>query len=84
MSTQFCFINGATYGIGAEIATAPRAQNNQIAATGRKPSAVTENSSVAKEVARNEQAEMALLPTIEVAFTIGGPLVYEQPSNQLS
>jgi hypothetical protein len=84
MSTQFCFINGATCEIGAKIATAPLTESNQIAATGRKRAAVTsssENSPVALEVARNEQAEMALLPIIEVAFTIAGPLVYQQPSN---
>ena len=39
MDTQFCFLSGANCRIGAEIATAPLADSNQIAATCRKPAA---------------------------------------------
>jgi hypothetical protein len=87
MDTQFCFLSGANCRIGAEIATAPLADSNQIAATCRKPAAVTsssENFPVALDVARKEPAEMALLPIIEVAFTVGGPLVNQRPSDQFA
>ena len=86
MATNVCFIKGATCGIGARIAEAPRVDGNQIAAAARRPEAVksvlgfSDNLlPVALEMTRKDHVEMAaLLPIIAVVFTVGGPVVYEE------
>jgi NAD(P)-dependent dehydrogenase (short-subunit alcohol dehydrogenase family) len=90
MTTKVCFITGATRGIGAEIAKAPLVDGNQVAATGRKPAAVTPRFSdnllpLAQDVTRKVKVEMAAqLPTIAVVFTVGGPVVYQRRSDQFA
>jgi hypothetical protein len=89
MDTQFCFMNSATCGISAEIAPAPLDDSIKVAATGRKPAAVTpifsDNLPVAADVTRKDQVEMAApVPIIAVVFTVGGPVVYERGRHQLA
>jgi NADP-dependent 3-hydroxy acid dehydrogenase YdfG len=88
MNIQCCFTNGATNGIGAEIATTPSGANSQVAARACKPEAVTKALrfsnwllAVAPDVARQDKIETeAPLPIIAVVFTVGGPVVYQRPS----
>jgi hypothetical protein len=87
MDTQFCFMNSGTCGISAEIVEAPLGDSIKVAATGRKPAAVTpafsDNLPVAPDVTRKNKVEMAAqLPIIAVVFTVGGPLVYQRSSDQ--
>jgi hypothetical protein len=90
MATKVCCINGATCGIGTEIATTWPGDSNQVAATGRQPAAVTPRFSdnllpVALDVTPKDQAEVAgLRPIIAVAFTVGGPVVYQQSGDQFA
>jgi short-subunit dehydrogenase involved in D-alanine esterification of teichoic acids len=92
MATNVCFNKGATYGIGAELAKAPLVCANRVAATGYKPETATQGPGsldnllpVALDVTRKDQVEVAaLLPTIAVVFTVGGPLVYKRRSDQLA
>jgi hypothetical protein len=91
MNIQCCFTDGATYGIGAEIATTPSGASRRVAARACKPGAMTKALrfsnkllAVAPEVARQDELEMgARLPFIAVVFTVGGPVVYQRPSHQL-
>ena len=77
MAAKVSFVKNATRGIGAEIPKAPLVDGNQVAATGRKPEAVTNALatsdnllSVALHVTRKDEVEVtALLPIIAVAFT---------------
>jgi hypothetical protein len=75
MATKVCFINGATRGIGAQIAKGLLAEGNQFAAIDRKSGPRTPRPSdnlqpVAPELARRGQIEMAaLLPIIAIVFT---------------
>ena len=92
MTTKVCFITCASRGIGAEIAKATRVDGNQLAAVGRKPEIVTKALDSADylmpatlDVTRADQIEVApLLPIISVAFTVGGPLVYQLRSDQFA
>lgn len=83
MTTKVCSINGGSCGIAARIAEAPLVQDNQVAA--RKPEPVMARSSESfLPVALHVPGDVvALTPRIAVAFTVGGPLVYEGRSNQL-
>jgi hypothetical protein len=77
MATKVCFINDGSCGI----AETPLVHGNQI--TPRKPELVMPRSSesflpVALDVPCEAEGEVAaLLPRIAVAFTVGGPLVYQ-------
>jgi NADP-dependent 3-hydroxy acid dehydrogenase YdfG len=92
MATKVCCNNGATCGIGAEIVTAPLVDGNQVAATCRKPEALTKAPrfsddllAVTLDVTRKDQVEMgAPVPIIAVVFTVGGPVVYERGRYQLT
>jgi NAD(P)-dependent dehydrogenase (short-subunit alcohol dehydrogenase family) len=90
MATKVCFINSATRGIGAQIAKAPLADGNRFAAIDRKSGSRTPRPSDnlhpgAPELARKGQLEMAApLPIIAVAFTVGGPVVYERRGDQFA
>ena len=87
MTTKVCFIDGGSCGIAARIAEAPLVHSNQV--TARKPEPVMPRSSasflpVALHVPFEDEGDVAALtPRIAVAFTVGGPLVYEGRSNQL-
>ena len=86
MATKFCFISGATCGIGAEIAKTPLDDGNRLEATSRKRAAVLPHCSAfpagSLDVERRDQVEMmALLPFSAVVFTVGGPVVYEWTKN---
>jgi NADP-dependent 3-hydroxy acid dehydrogenase YdfG len=78
-------MNGATYGIGAEIATTSSGRGSQVAARAGNAEAVTKALrfsnrllAVAPDVARQDEVEMAgPLPIIAVIFTVGGPVVYQ-------
>ena len=88
MATKVCFINVATRGIGAQIAQAPLADGNQFAAIDHKSGSPRPSDNLypgAPELARKGQVEMAaLLPIIAVAFTVGGPVVYERRGDQFA
>jgi NADP-dependent 3-hydroxy acid dehydrogenase YdfG len=92
MAREACFIDGATCGICPEIAKAPLADGNQLAATDCKAQAVTKASatsnnllSVALDVRRKEEVEVPeLLPVITVVSTVGGPLIYRRPNAQFT
>jgi hypothetical protein len=91
MDTQCCFINSATCGIGAEIATTPLDTSSQLAAKACKPEAVTKPLRLSNKLltvvpaARQIEVETAAsLPIITVVYTIGGPVVYQRLSNQLA
>jgi len=91
MATKVCFIDGATRGIGAQIAKAPLADGNRFAAIDRKSGSRTPRPSDnlhpgAPELARKDPVEMtaSLLPIIAVAFTVGGPVVYERRGDQFA
>ena len=86
MTTKVCFINGGSCGIAARIAEAPLVHGNQE--TARKPEPVMPRSEsflpVALDVPCEDEGDVAALtPRIAVAFTVGGPLVYQGRSNQL-
>ena len=92
MTTKVCFITCASPGIGAEIAKATRVDGNQVAAVDRKPEIVTKAPGSADYLmpatldgTHADQIEVApLLPIISVAFTVGGPLVYQLRSDQFA
>jgi hypothetical protein len=77
MDTIVCFVNDGSCGI----AETPLVHGNPI--TARKPEPVMPRSSesflpVALDVPFEAEDEVAaLLPRIAVAFTVGGPLVYQ-------
>ena len=87
MTTKVCFINGGSCEIAARIAEAPLVHGNQV--TARKPEPVVPRSSesflpIALDVPCEDEGDVAALPPrIAVAFTVGGPLIYEGRSNQL-
>jgi hypothetical protein len=85
MTTKVCFINGGSCGIAARIAEAPLVHSNEV--TARQPEPVVPRSSESfLRVALDGPCEgdvTVLTPRIAVAFTVGGPLVYEGRSNQL-
>ena len=90
MATQVSFINGATSGIGAQIAKGRPAQGNRFAALDRKSGSKSPRLSdnlqpIAPELAHRGQVEMAaLLPSIAVVFTIAGPVVTKRERHQLA
>jgi hypothetical protein len=79
MTTKVCFTNGTPCRIGAEIANAPLVDCYHVAGSGRKAAAVTPHrSDNFLDVSRKDKIELpALLPTVAVVFTVGGPLVYQ-------
>lgn len=83
MTTKVCFINDGSCGIAARIAAEPLVQGNQVVA--RKPEPVMPRSSERfLPAALDAPGDVAALtPRIAVAFTVGGPLVYEGRGNQL-
>jgi hypothetical protein len=92
MSTKVCLIKNASCAIRAEMAKAPLAERNQVAATCRKrqpvkraPGYLVNVLPVALGATRKDQVQMAArLPNIAVVFTVGGPVVYERRSDQFA
>ena len=92
MTTEVCISRGVTCGSDAEIAKAPLFNSNRVALTGRQPVAASRSSNtsddplpVSVHVTGQDRGETAaLVPIIEVVFTIGGPVVYERPSEQFA
>ena len=87
MAAKVCFINRAACAIDAERARLPFFEGCYVFASGRKPAAVTSHrSDNFLDVARKDPVEMtaSLLPIIAVAFTVGGPVVYERRGDQFA
>jgi hypothetical protein len=92
MSTKVCLIKNAGGAIRAEMAKAPLAERNQVAATCRKrepvkraPGCLVNVLPVGPDATRRDQVEIAArLPNIAVVFTVGGPVVYERRSDQFA
>ena len=92
MTTEFCFTNGATCRIGAEIAKASLFDGNRVGPAGRKPLAISRSSNIADNllpvtlnVTRKDQTEIPVPePIIAVVFTVGGPVVYERTNEQFA
>ena len=86
MTTEVCFIFGATCGSDAEIAKAPLFNSNRVALTGRQPVAASRSSNTSDDLlpvpvnvtGKDPLKTAALAPIIEVVFTVGGPVVYER------
>jgi hypothetical protein len=92
MTTEVCFFRGATCGSDAEIAKAPLFNSNRVALTGRQPVAASRSSNTSEDllpvtvnVTRKDPVKTAaLVPIIEVVFTVGGPVVYERTNEQFA
>ena len=87
MAAKVCFINRAACEIDAELARLPLVEGCYVFASGRRPAAVASHcSDNFLDVARKDPVEMtaALLPIIAVAFTVGGPEVYERRGDQFA
>lgn len=92
MSTKVCLIKNAGCAIRAEMAKAPLAERNQVAATCRKrepvkraPGCLVNVLPVGPDATRRDQVEIAArLPNIAVVFTVDGPVVYERRSDQFA
>jgi hypothetical protein len=90
MDTRVNSIKSASCGISAVIAKAPLVGRNQGCSHRSKPDAVTKTPAtldnllpVAMDVTRKDQDEVAaLLPTVALVFTVGGPLVYQGRDHQ--
>ena len=92
MTTEVCFFRGGTCGSDPEIAKAPLFNSNRVALTGRQPVAASRSSNTSDDflpvpvnLTRKDPVKTAaLVPIIEVVFTVGGPVVYERTNEQFA